>query len=43
MVGSLKVWRRIAMLFDRSAHSSFSTIILAAAIIARLREYSPGL
>ena len=32
MFGRLKDWRRVATRYDRAAHTSFSTIILAATV-----------
>ena len=36
MFGRLKVWRRIAMRYDRCAHTFFSAICLAASLILYL-------
>lgn len=38
MVGRIKDWRRIAMRYDRCAHTFFSAICLAAAFIFYLKE-----
>ena len=38
MFGRLKDWRRIAMRYDRCAHTFFSAITLAATVIFWLNE-----
>jgi transposase len=38
MFGRLKDWRRIAMRYDRCAHTFFSAITLAATVIFWLRQ-----
>jgi transposase len=38
MFGRIKDWRRIAMRYDRCAHTFFSAICLAAAVIFYLKE-----
>jgi len=38
MFGRIKDWRRIAMRDDRCAHTFFSAICLAAAVIFYLKE-----
>ena len=38
MFGRLKDWRRIAMRYDRCAHTFFSAICLAASLIFYLKE-----
>lgn len=38
MFGRLKDWRRIAMRYDRCAHTFFSAICIAAAVIFYLKE-----
>ena len=38
MFGKLKDWRRIAMRYDRCAHTYFSAICIAAAVIFYLNQ-----
>lgn len=38
MFGRIKDWRRIAMRYDRCAHTFFSAICIAAAVIFYLNE-----
>jgi transposase len=38
MFGKLKDWRRIAMRYDRCAHTFFSAICIAAAVIFYLKQ-----
>jgi len=38
MFGRIKDWRRIAMRYDRGAHTVFSAICLAATVIFYLKE-----
>ena len=38
MFGRIKDWRRIALRYDRCAHTFFSAICLAAAVIFYLKE-----
>ena len=38
MFGQIKDWRRIAMRYDRCAHTFFSAICLAATVIFYLKE-----
>ena len=38
MFGRLKDWRRIAMLYDRCAHTSMSAICLAATVLLWINE-----
>lgn len=38
MFGRIKDWRRIAMRYDRCAHTFFSAICLAATVIFYLKE-----
>jgi transposase len=38
MLGRIKDWRRIAMRYDRCAHTFFSAICLAATVIFYLKE-----
>jgi hypothetical protein len=38
MFGRIKDWRRIAMRYDRCAHTFFSAICIAATVIFYLKE-----
>jgi transposase len=38
MFGRIKDWRRIALRYDRCAHTFFSAICLAATVIFYLKE-----
>jgi transposase len=39
MFGRLKDWRRIAMRYDRCAHTFMCTICLASTILFRIDEF----
>ena len=43
MFARIKDWRRIAMRYDRSSHTFFSAITLAATVTFRLNQSGPSL